>query len=115
VVAEQDNLLRVIGKKEDILCRLLVAKKLHGRIWNDPCTIGAIALEKSTEALSSPDILETLNCTVVLNAVWILNLSKPCKLSERSTPHNLEPPPLPNTHATIWEALPIVEVGLSNR
>jgi hypothetical protein len=110
VVAEQDN-LRVIAKK-GILWRLLVAKKLHGRIWNNPCTIGTIALEKSTEALCSPDILETLNSTIVLDAVRILNLSNQCKVSERSIPCSLDPfstQTTPNTMGSITNCWTRVE------
>ena len=60
----------------NILGSLLVAEEFDGRVGDNPSTIGTISLKQSSEALSSPDILQALYCSTVLNVMWILDLNR---------------------------------------
>jgi hypothetical protein len=54
---ENNRKMYVKSANMNILRCLLIAKKLHSRVRNDPCTIGTVALEKTMEALGSPYVL----------------------------------------------------------
>lgn len=55
---------------------LLITKELDCWVWNNSRTISTIAFEKSTKAFSFPYIFETLDCSIILDVVRILDLHK---------------------------------------
>lgn len=57
-----------------LLGSLFIAEELDCRVWDDPGTIGAVALKQSFEPFSSPDIFQALNGAIVFYVMWILNL-----------------------------------------
>lgn len=53
---------------------LLIAEKFNCRVWNNPSAVSSIAFEQSSKSLSSPNIPQALNGSIILNVMRILDL-----------------------------------------
>jgi len=60
--------------KASLLGSLLITEEFHRRIRDNSSTISTIPFEQPTKTFSSPYIFKTLNCSIVLYIVRVLNL-----------------------------------------
>lgn len=62
------------GLLQHALGCLLITVKLHSRIRDNSCAVGAIAFEKTVDALTLPNWLQTLYSSTIFRVERVLNL-----------------------------------------